>query len=382
MVWPRVIALAVLALPAFAAEFEIKLPQCEDAVLVSLPDNHEPGSLWPGVFCYHGLNGRPRTDWFRSHTGPDDWIVVAMPYVQRGHYEVTAAALKRELAALHAVRDQLVASRGLDPEQVYLAGLSKGGWMVDHLLQVDRSVAGGAILMAGHLRDLPADPQPYREGTPVFIGIGRKDGNYPFALRALLFHRQLGARVEMESWPELAHAVPQDGSPGLREWFALRAGRQPDAAALDREFSEILDLDRVERWWRLTRFKQRPAVAAEGSRWGAKTDEALAAIRDDPAVAREAALHLDHRRLLAREIKGRTVPEMEQVLHDYLQLIGRAEGSFQEDLVAIDLARVRKVMQNVATRRAEQPARPATREEVKPDFPDDRRRIPGNPLVR
>ena len=38
-----------------------------------------------------------------------------------------------------------------------------------------------------------------------------------------------------------------------------------------------------------------------------------------PSLTRtRAALHLEHRRLQAREIAGRTVPEMEKVLHDYL----------------------------------------------------------------
>ena len=186
----------------------------------------------------------------------------------------------------------------------------------------------------------------------------------------------------MEDWPGLAHAVPQDGSAGLREWLALQVGKEVDSDAIDREFAEIVGLDRVERWWQLTRFRQRPAVSAKGSRWGAKTEEALASIRDDPAVAREAALYLEHRNLQVREITGHTVPEMKKVLHDYLLLIGKARGSFQEELVGIDLERVQKVMRKVAEQSAGQAAKPAARPEVTPNFPEERRHIPGNPLVR
>jgi len=383
MAFSRIIVPWVAAvLCAAAADFEIKLPECEDAVLVSLPDAHGADKKWPAVFYHHGTNGKPRTDWMRSHTGSGDWIVVAMAYIQRGSYAVTAEALKRQIAAMQKVREQLVAGHSLDPQRVYVCGLSKGGWMCDHLLQADRTLAGGAILMAGHILDLPQNPKPYRKGLPVFIGVGRKDGNYPFSLRALQFHRKLGATVHMEDWPGLAHAVPQDGSPGLREWLALQVGKEQDTDSLDREFADIVGLDRVERWWQLSRFKQRPAVAAEGSRWGAKTDEALAAIKDDPAVAREAALYLEHRKLQAREITGRTVPEMEKVLHDYLQLSAKAAGGIHEESITIDLERVRKVMKNVAEQRTKRPAKPPARPEITPNFPDDRRRIPGNPLVK
>lgn len=373
----------LMAVFAPAADIEIKVPECADAVLVSLPDDHGDGNKWPAVFYLHGTSGKPRTDWMRSHTGPGHWIVVAIPYVERGaNYSVTAEAIKRQMAVNHKVRDLLVAGHSLDPARVYVVGLSKGGWMADHLLQADRSLAGGAILMAGHVKDLPKSPKPHRKGLPIFIGVGRKDGNFPFSLRALQFHRKLGATVHIEDWPGIAHSIPQGGSPGLREWLASQVGREFDADSLDQEFSDIIGLDRVERWWQLTRFRQRPAVTAEGSRWGAKTAEALAAIKDDPAVKREAALYLEHRRLQVREITGRTVPEMEKVLHDYLQLSAKASGSIIEESVTIDLERVQKVMKNVAEQRTKQPAKPGPRPEVTPNFPDDPRRVPGNPLVR
>lgn len=372
-----------LGAPAIpAADIEIEVPGCAQPALVSLPGNHDAAEKWPSVFHYHGMNGRPSTDWIRAHTGPQDWIVVGMPYLQQGNYAVTAESLRGEIVALHRVRDRLAASHGLDPERVHVSGLSKGGWMVDHLLQADRELAGGAILMAGHIQELPADPKPYRAGTQVFIGIGRRDANYLFALRALQFHRGLGAGVQIETWDELGHAVPDQGSPGLREWFALRAGRQPDEQALDGEYERISGLPPVDRWWALTHFRERPAVAAPDSGWGKKTEAALAGLAADPAVARESALFLRHRRLLAREIAARTVPEMEKVAAAYLELVGEADGTLQEPFIEIDLARVRGLMKKVDEQRAGQPAAPRQRPEVKPEFPDDRRRVPGNPLVR
>lgn len=376
--------LAVLLLPpaAVAADLRITLPECRQPVLVSRPEGFDAERKWPGVFHYHGLNGRPDTALVRAHTGAGDWIVVGMAYVQEGQQTVTVESLKAELAVFRQVRDRLVAEMGLDPGRVFLCGVSKGGWMVDHLLQAERTLAGGAVLMAGHIANLPEKPVPLRAGTPVFIGVGRRDGNFPFALRALQFHRQRGASVHIETWDGLAHEFPREGSAGLREWFARQLGRMPDAGALDAELAQVLAQPPRERWWQLVRFKERPAVAAEGTPWLRRADEALAAIAADPAVAREAAVYQEHRRLLAREIAVRTAPDLEAVVHAFMELAAKAEGTLSEEAVEIDLERVQKLRKQVEAQRPARPAQPERPEVTPPEFPDSRPRIPRNPLVR
>ena len=106
------------------------------------------------------------------------------------------------------------------------------------LLQKERSLAGGAILGAGHRFQLEAVPKPLPKGTPIFLGVGRLDGNYPFSLKALLFFRKLGAKVEMETWRGVGHSMPGVGSTGLKEWLALRVGREPDLESLQRSWGD------------------------------------------------------------------------------------------------------------------------------------------------
>jgi predicted esterase len=375
-------ALVALAAVGAAAELRLALTGCEQEVLVSLPEDHDGAGKWPAIFHYHGMNGRPDTAVVRAHAGPRGWIVVGMAYVQEGQYSITVESLQRELAVLRQVRDRLAAEHGLDPQRVYVCGVSKGGWMVDHLLQAERTLAGGAILLAGHISELPAPPVLLRGGTPVFIGIGRRDANFTFALRALQFHRARGATVHIETWDDLAHSLPRDGSPGLREWFAIQAGGECDGAALERELTEIAGLPPVDRWWRLTCFKERPAVARSGSPWMKRADVALAAIAADPAVVREQRIYQEHRRLLAREIGSRSVPKLEAVMQAYIELGAKAEGTNQAQFVEIDLRRVQDVLKRVQGRQPREAGPSGRRDFAPPEVPDDRRTIPRNPLVR
>lgn len=347
-------------------------------VEVSLPVNHDPAKKWPAVFFYHGTGGHPTTQMIRQHTGPRDWIVVGMAYSQPGAFSYTPENIAKEVAILHRTRDGLAAKYGLDPARLYVSGFSMGGWMSGFFLQADRSLAGGAILGAGHLQEIAPKPAPFPR-TPVFIGAGRLDGNYPFALKARLYYNKLGAAVTMETWNGLKHDFPAGGSPGLKEWFALRDGGAADAAAIDEEYEKLGKLEPLKQWQALLEFRERPYVIALGKPRTENVAKRIAELEADPAVSREAGLFKRHRQLLADEINATTLPALQKVAADYAALAQQSVHTEEGELIGSDCERVGKL---VASFEAQAAQREKENPQVKPQPLPSKRTIPKNPLVR
>ena len=346
---------------------------------MSLPENHDLAKTWPAVFYYHGTGGRPGTSLIRGHTGDDDWIVVGMGYRKRGTFQLTPAGMDAEVAVLKEVRTILQKRANLDPSQVYVSGFSKGGWVSGLLLQKERSLAGAAILGAGHLHQLETVPKPFKEGTPVFVGVGRLDQNYPFALKALVFYRKLGAQVELETWQGLGHAFPKAGSTGLKEWLALRLGRTGDEEELRVELSEILERkDDYQRWWNLEEFVDRPFVKAHPE-VEAEVKAAILQQQELPAIAREARILKESRRLLGLEIGKKTLPMLEEIVAGYARIAEAAKESPQGELAAQDYERT-SVILDLAREQFAKQERERKETPVRP--PTERRTRPVNPLVR
>ena len=346
---------------------------------LSLPSNHDPAKSWPAVFFYHGTGGHPTTKMIREHTGAKDWIVVGMTYTRPGPFTYTPENLKRELEVLHRVRDQLAQTKGLDPKRVYVSGFSMGGWMSGMFFQADRSLAGAAILGAGHMHEVTPKAGPLRAGTPLFIGVGRMDGTYPFALKARLFFGKQGAEVRMETWEGLGHEFPKGGSPGFREWFALRNGGAPDAAALDAEYAKIGALPPLEQWRSLLEFRERPYVNLAGQKWPETIKAKLTELEQMPDVATESKAFKEHRRLLADEVNAVTLSDLQKVREGYETLVLQAGNGEEVKLIQADLKRISGLLENFEGQRA---AREKTKPLETPQPPKPGRQIPRNPLVR
>ncbi|MGJ8724272.1 MAG: hypothetical protein ACSHYB_06930 [Roseibacillus sp.] len=361
----------------FGEDFTIQVDGVEDDVLVSLPEGHDSSKSWPSVFFYHGTNGRPSTTLMRAHTGEKDWIVVGMAYARRGTFQLTPVGMDEEVRVLKAVRAELQRRAGLDPARVYLAGQSKGGWVCGLLLQKERSLAGAAILLAGHMHALESVPKPLAKDTPVFIGVGRLDANYPFALKGLVFFRKLGAKVDMETWRGVGHSFPDWGSTGLKEWLALRLGREPDLDGLEEELGVIAKMENdFEKWWSLVEFSERPFVA-ESVAISLKGDTLREEMEKDPQIEREARILKESRRLLAKEIGKKTLQDLEEVVAGHARIAEKATDSPQGKVAAKDYERVGKILDYAREQSRGTQLRGA---EVKPET--EKRRIPMNPLVR
>jgi hypothetical protein len=370
--------LTAVALILSARADDLQVDGLSVPVEVSLPENHDPAKKWPAVFYYHGSGGRPSTKMIRQHVGPKDWIVVGMTYTFDGAFTQTPENLEKELVILRRVRDRLAKEQGLDPKRLYVSGFSQGGWVSGLFFQAERSLAGAVILGAGHMREAAPKTAAFPPGTPLFVGVGRLDGNYPFALKARLFYNKLGVSVNMETWQDLKHEFPTGGSPGLKEWFALRNGDKPDADAFESEFAEIGKLQPLDQWWKLLEFRERPSVTAPGQPWKESVAKRITELEEDPAVAREAKIFKRHRQLLADEINAKTLPELVKVNNAYVQLAQQAGDSPQAQLVVSDAQRVAKLLE---TNQARTPPQEAPKP-ITPPFPKQDRGIPRNPLVR
>ena len=245
--------------------------------------------------------------------------------------------------------------------------------------QVDRSLAGAAILGAGHMHEMKPKAAPLRAGTPLFIGVGRMDGNYPFGLKARLYYGKQGAEVRMETWEGLGHEFPKGGSPGLKEWFALRNGKTPDEAALAAEYAKIGAMPPLEQWQALLDFRERPFVNVAGQKWPETVKAKIAELEQLPEVAGEAKDFKRHRQLLADEANAVTLPDLQKVHQGYETLVLQAGNGEEVKLIQADLKRIGGLLESFEGQRAAR-EKEKPREVPQPPKPD--RQIPRNPMVR
>ena len=363
-------------------DFSFSLAETKDKALVDLPSNWEPGKRYPALFYYHGTNGKPQTQLARRHTGDEDWIVVGMPYAQRGLLQWEKERVALESKVLRAVRDRLVAEAGLNEKQVYLSGFSKGGWFAGLLMQEEEWVAGAAVMGAGHIKPLENISSSLVRNKPIFIGVGRLDRNYTYSLRAKVYFRKRGAKVEMEEWPDLGHRFPREGSVGLKEWLALRLGKQVDQEALEKEWQEIAEMKGYEQWLQLRLFHDRPFVQA--ANWQKKIADVQKKIEAEPTIAREVRILKESRRLLGKEIGKRTYQDLKTIADGYESIVKGAGESPQGKVAQHDFARAAEIWKIAQQQRGvvEEKAREVKKPGSTFGTGGSTRTRPSNPLFR
>ena len=249
-----------------ARNFEIGIPNLLYPIKVSLPENHKPREKHHTLLYYHRNSGRPTTSLMRNHPGSKGWIVAGMTYQQQGTFTLNADTWQAERKAFHAVRKIMVDNHGTDPDDLYLAGLSKDGWYTNLMLQSESTVSGGIIMGAGHLHAAPTTFEKYTSPKPVHIEFGRSDGNDHAALNALLYHRRMGGILTLEVQPKLGHDFPDNGSPSLAQWLKRPPSSFPKTHLLRTE--KLLKCFEEQDKLRPKRLKPiEPETEAPNSRW-------------------------------------------------------------------------------------------------------------------
>jgi len=165
-------------------------------------------------------------------------------FVMRAWYDIYAAAPSGGLA-LEGERPQdaagirgsqveiekLIAQeeeRGINAENIYLAGFSQGGAIVLHTGLRHAERLGGILALSSYLplsASLPGEASRAAKHTPIFMAHGRSDPIIPYALgRASA--QQLTDREYTLEWHEYAmpHSVCPEEVRDVEYWLAQRLG--------------------------------------------------------------------------------------------------------------------------------------------------------------
>jgi predicted esterase len=189
-----------------------------------LPSGYDPAVRYPLLVSLHGAGGDHRSgmrqaigDWDRPRALP---FLVAAPY-GRGSTGYLGVGERDVLDVIAEVR----ANHAVDPERIYLTGVSMGGSGAYHLLHKYPNRWAAAIVVCGK----PADEPP--PSTPLWLFHGEKDDVVPVEVSRQV-HAKLqsqGAAVRYTEFEGAGHSIAARAyaHPGLFDW--MLAFRKPAA---------------------------------------------------------------------------------------------------------------------------------------------------------
>jgi predicted esterase len=121
---------------------------------------------------------------------------------------------QRSLGAAKVYASKFV---NIDIKEMVLVGVSKGGWLVANLSDINpKPWAGMVILNAG--RNGVTNIKKDIKGKPVFVGAGESDQNLNAARKAAAYYEQAGADITFETFYGKGHAVDPNAVE-LRAYF-------------------------------------------------------------------------------------------------------------------------------------------------------------------
>ncbi len=208
-------------------EGQLEVPGCKHPCVLYVPSDHQPGVRMPLILFMHGSGGKP-TSWpWRSATDGKGYLVCGLSY---GAFEDGGAGgIKADNNSREAmvrftekVRDHIDKVYGVDQEQVFLTGLSMGGWGVNlygFVEQARGKYRGYCIMAAGLETNAPLDLSVTR-GLPLLLVNGETDANLPSANKGKPAFEKAGALVTQVVLPGEGH-VPSIAamSAPLKKWL-------------------------------------------------------------------------------------------------------------------------------------------------------------------
>ena len=371
-------------------EATVAVPGMEQPIKVFLPANYVAGTKWPVIFCYPPMNHGPDTSMIRVFTRSRDYILVGLPYLADGVAPTTAqaqaAALQRERAGFRAALGWVAANATVDDQRIFLAGISKGGWMTASLGEREFSrLAGLVILLSGRVPY--ADQQELAillRGKPIYLGVGETDPNLIMALQAREYYRRNGANVTFEIFDGVGHAMPEK-SDRLTGWLEARGRYGSVGGAADlAELKEACrskaarisaEKDPGTKYAQLADVAQDPLMALCFPSSIPGIEPQLAALRAQlPTQKAEWQAEQSFGEILWREMNLRRVDDQRRVRDDLKTLSetypGTRFGRLAADLhMRVAEAYEKSVTATKQAAAAQKPTAPAAPRSVTPSFP-------------
>ena len=241
-VFPLLVVLAAVAwadrIPP-AGEGQILVPGNQHASLLYVPSDWKEGMKYPLILFMHGAGGKPTTWPFRDTTKGNGYLIVGLAY--GGQDDAAAEGIRQDASTVSAmmkyiddVRALVDKEYGVDPSQVFLTGLSMGGWGVNFYgfhAEAKGKYRGYCIIAAGPLEEQGVDLS-VAKGLPLLLVNGEQDQNLQAAQRGKPAAEKAGAIVELKVIPGEGH-VPSVAklSEAIAPWLAAN-GPQKELVAL------------------------------------------------------------------------------------------------------------------------------------------------------
>jgi predicted esterase len=191
--------------------------------LVYVPSDYNDLQNWPVIFFYNGAGCQPSTELFRINTEGKSFVIIAMEYVPQSRDKMTPAqyhnSLRSEIKSIAAAKAYVSKHLRIDSDKMFIAGISRGGWLISSLLEYKPSAwAGAAIFCAGRAGYQVDTDKRLLHDKPIYIGSGEIDQNLGAAKKAAGVYERLGANITFEIYKGLGHAADPN-SQKLHYWL-------------------------------------------------------------------------------------------------------------------------------------------------------------------
>jgi phospholipase/carboxylesterase len=195
-----------------------------------VPENYSPSRRWPLIICMHGGYGAADEyiwTWLRSARAGGYILLSPKSLGDTWDMRMNSTDTRSVMRMLDEVRG----GYAIDPERIYLTGLSDGG-IFTYIMGLERhELFAGLAPVAGALH-LAVDPMlRTRTGVevPLFVIHGVHDFIFPvtFTRQTNALLQELGYNLKYEELPEWGHAFPYSINERMvLPWFESLPPRQ------------------------------------------------------------------------------------------------------------------------------------------------------------